>query len=41
MDQPLKSGFIPIQGGAYHPEFLAEVLDDMVEISKQWLARFR
>lgn len=26
MDQPLKFGFIPIEGGAYYPEFLEEVL---------------
>jgi alkanesulfonate monooxygenase SsuD/methylene tetrahydromethanopterin reductase-like flavin-dependent oxidoreductase (luciferase family) len=26
MDQSLKFGFIPIEGGAYYPEFLAEVL---------------
>lgn len=26
MDQPLKFGFIPIEGGSYYPEFLEEVL---------------
>ena len=26
MDQPLKFGFIPIEGGEYYPEFLEEVL---------------
>ena len=26
MDQPVKFGFIPIEGGAYYPEFLEEVL---------------
>lgn len=34
MDQPLKFGFVPIQDGACYPEFLAEVLDDMLEINK-------
>ena len=26
MDQPLKFGFILIEGGAYYPEFLDEVM---------------
>lgn len=26
MDQPLRFGFIPIEGGSYYPEFLEEVL---------------
>ena len=37
MDQPLKFSFIPIEGGTYCPEFLEEVLDDLLETTQRWL----
>jgi alkanesulfonate monooxygenase SsuD/methylene tetrahydromethanopterin reductase-like flavin-dependent oxidoreductase (luciferase family) len=38
MDQPLKFGFIPIEGGAYYPEFLKEVLlGEQLGFDSVWL----
>ena len=38
MDQPLKFGFIPIEGGAYYPEFLEEVLlGEQLGFDSVWL----
>jgi hypothetical protein len=34
MDQPLKFGFIPVEGSAYYPEFIEEVLSQLLSQGK-------